>query len=212
MYFEERNGSCTFLANLFIELRPRRRVYQMWDCVKAVHRHLECCGYTYIVSAFPLPRKRHSRRTRQMREWRKVLLCTRKHAEHRETRCGVSSHSKDYQRNLSIVISHVTIKLFFSSLTCSNNTCAYVHVCTLYGIYVIYVIHEIHITIHNHVRMYTYVYRTSICCFLTMEFTFTKLQDTCSLRINYKFFKERSPIVRRNVYSILNAHVVVVMY
>ncbi|XP_054012358.1 cyclin-dependent kinase 14 isoform X1 [Hylaeus anthracinus] len=37
-----------------------------------------------------------------MHEWRKVLLCTRKHAEHSETGCGVSSHSKNYQRSVTM--------------------------------------------------------------------------------------------------------------
>lgn len=47
------------------------------------------------------------RKLRQMREWRKVLLCTGKHAEYRETKCGVNSHSRNYQRNLSIVILYI---------------------------------------------------------------------------------------------------------
>lgn len=119
---------CTFLAKLFIELRPR-----FIDEFYRARDRLGCCRNRYLcrelLVRLRIAAKTSLSRTRQMREWRKVLLCTGEHAEHRDTRPGVSSQSRNYQRNLSIVILRILLNLI-GSLTCSNNTC----VCIGWGV------------------------------------------------------------------------------
>lgn len=104
-YSDERNGSVKYiLGRNFLSNFGRGLDEFVARDIASRYPETRHRAAWIISGAIRLPRKTSLRRARQMHEWRKVLLCTGKHAEQREAGCGVSSQSRNYQRNLSIVI------------------------------------------------------------------------------------------------------------